>query len=150
TSASVALIDSASDVGTGTSKANTALLHTGFDAKPGTLESQLVQRGYELLSHYATEANIALERTGAILVAWSQDELEALPGLKAKAQQNNYHHCQLVTAAQVYEAIPGLGEGALGGLTVPDESVIDPWTPSIAFATEAQANGAALLLQHEV
>ena len=50
---SVALLDARSDVGDGTSKANTAILHTGYDAKPGTLESAMVSRGYHLLSEYA-------------------------------------------------------------------------------------------------
>ena len=49
---SVALLDARSDVGDGTSKANTAILHTGYDAKPGTLESAMVSRGYHLLSEY--------------------------------------------------------------------------------------------------
>ena len=47
------LLEAGPDVGAGTSKANTALLHTGFDAKPGTLEARLVARGYELLGDYA-------------------------------------------------------------------------------------------------
>ena len=46
-------LEAGPDVGAGTSKANTAILHTGFDAKPGTAESRLVARGYELLSDYA-------------------------------------------------------------------------------------------------
>ena len=49
----IVLVDAASDVGTGTSKANTAILHTGFDTKPGSAESTLVARGYTLLSEYA-------------------------------------------------------------------------------------------------
>src|SRR5438477_293719 len=52
------LVEAGPDVGAGTSKANTAILHTGFDAKPGTIESDLVARGYELLSGYATDVGI--------------------------------------------------------------------------------------------
>src|SRR5438132_11567044 len=69
-----ALIDRAPDVGARTSKANTALLHTGFDAKPGTLESRLVRRGHELLSDYAPSVGIPLQRVGALLIAWSEEE----------------------------------------------------------------------------
>ena len=87
---SVALLEAKGDVGDGTSKANTAILHTGFDASPGTLESRLVPRGYELLSSYAAETGIPVERTGAVLVAWSDDELHALPGLRDKAVMNGY------------------------------------------------------------
>src|SRR5215831_18285524 len=92
----VALVEARSDVGDGTSKANTAILHTGFDAKPGTLESRLVARGHELLSGYATLTGIPVERTGAVLVAWTEDELEALPGLKENAERNGYPRCALI------------------------------------------------------
>src|SRR6476661_8763931 len=67
----VTLLEAGPDVGAGTSKANTALLHTGFDAKPGTIEARLVRRGCELLSAYAPQAGIPLARIGALLVAWT-------------------------------------------------------------------------------
>ncbi len=83
----VALLEAGPDVGGGTSKANTAILHTGFDATPGTLEARLVRRGYELLSEYAVATGIPVERTGALLVAWTETELAALPGLHEKAER---------------------------------------------------------------
>src|SRR3954454_13783138 len=75
----VAIIEARPDVGAATSKANTAVLHTGFDAKPGTLEARLVARGHELLTRFAAEVGVALEQVGALLVAWSDDELARLP-----------------------------------------------------------------------
>ena len=147
---SVALMEARGDVGDVTSKANTALLHTGYDTTPGTLESQLVRRGYELLSGYATRTGIPVERTGALLVAWNQDELDALPGLQDKAKRNGYEHCQIIDAAEVYRQLPHLGQGALGALTVPDESIICTWTASLALATDARLRGTELLLDHRV
>ena len=81
------LVDAATDVGTGTSKANTAILHTGFDAKPGSLESRLLSRGSGLLREYASAARIPVERTGALLVAWTPDQVAALPGIEAAARR---------------------------------------------------------------
>lgn len=147
---SVALLEARDDVGDGTSKANTAILHTGFDAKPGTLESRLVRRGYELLSGYAAGTGIPIERTGAILVAWDDEQLGALPALKAQAEANEYRHCELVDAATVYARIPHLGPGALGGLTVLDESIICTWTVNLALATDAVNRGVALQRRCEV
>jgi glycerol-3-phosphate dehydrogenase len=135
----VALIEARDDVGDGTSKAN-----TGFDAKPGTLESRMVARGYTLLGDYAARMGIPVERTGALLVAWSEEELAALPGLRAKATDNGYIRCRIVNAEEVYRQVPALGEGALGGLTVPDESIICTWTTNLALATDAVARGVAL------
>jgi glycerol-3-phosphate dehydrogenase len=147
---SVALIEARGDVGDVTSKANTALLHTAYDATPGTLESRLVRRGYELLSDYAAGTGIPVERTGALLVAWTHEEREALPGLQDKAKRNGYDHCQIIDAAEVYRQLPHLGEGALGALTVPDESIICTWTTSLALATDARLRGTELMLDHRV
>ncbi|MXG91204.1 FAD-dependent oxidoreductase [Nocardioides flavescens] len=142
---SVALIEGRDDVGDGTSKANTAILHTGFDAKPGTLESRMVARGYHLLGEYAERTGIPVERTGAVLVAWSDEELDALPGLKEKAEANGYDACALIGADGVYTLVPDLGPGALGGLTVPGESITCTWTTNLALATDAVRRGAQLL-----
>ena len=146
----VALVEGRDDVGDGTSKANTAILHTGFDARPGTLESRLVARGYELLGAYAQVTGIPVERTGAVLVAWTEDELAALPALKAKAEANGYTACEAVSADEVYAAVPELGEGVLGGLTVPGESITCTWTTNLALATEAVQRGARLHRGHQV
>jgi len=145
TELSVTLLEARADIGDGTSKANTAILHTGFDATPGTLESRLVARGYELLGDYAEQTGIPVERTGALLVAWTDEERDALPTLKAKAERNGYTACELVDADEVYRRVPDLGPGALAGLTVPGESIICTWTTNLALATDAVLRGARLL-----
>ena len=147
---SVALLEARGDVGDGTSKANTAILHTGFDATPGSLEAELVARGYALLTGYSAVTGIPVERTGAVLVAWTSAELGVLPELAGRAEKNGYDRCEIVTADAVYAMVPSLGEGALGGLTVPGESIICPWTTTLALATEAKLRGAQLLFQHRV
>lgn len=145
TNLSVTLLEARDDVGDGTSKANTALLHTGYDASPDTLESQLVARGYELLGDYAEQTGIPVERTGALLVAWTDEEIDALPALKDKAERNFYHRCEIISADEVYRRVPDLGPGVLGGLTVPGESIICTWTTNLALATDAVARGARLM-----
>ena len=73
------LLDALPDVGMGTSKASTAIWHTGFDATPGTLEARLVRRGFELLDQFMPEANIPFERTGGLLIAWTDEQHRNLP-----------------------------------------------------------------------
>jgi glycerol-3-phosphate dehydrogenase len=144
----VALLEARGDIGDATSKANTAILHTGFDATPGTLESRLVRRGYDLLSAYAGPAGIPVERVGAVLVAWDAEQLAALPTLAAKAVANGYERGELIDVDAVYSRLPHLGAGALAGLVIPDESIVCSWTSALAFATEAVHRGADLLLRH--
>lgn len=145
-----ALLDASDDIGDGTSKANTAILHTGFDAVPGSLESRLVREGHGLLAAYAAETGIPVERVGALLVAWDEEQLAALPGLRAKAARNGHHACRVIGAGELRLREPHLGPGALGALEVPDESIICPWTTPLAFATQAVRAGVHLHLNCRV
>jgi glycerol-3-phosphate dehydrogenase len=146
----VALLDAAPDIGAGTSKANTAILHTGFDATPGSLESRLVARGYALLSDYAPTVGIAIEPIGALLVAWDDEQAASLNASAQKAVANGYRGASLIDAQSVYELEPQLASGARGAMVVPDEFIIDPWSTPLAFAKEAIANGVTWLPNHSV
>ncbi|PAZ11423.1 FAD/NAD(P)-binding oxidoreductase [Streptomyces sp. SA15] len=146
----VALVEGQDDVGQGTSKANTAILHTGFDAVPGSLEARLVREGAQLLAAYAAESGIPVEEVGALLVAWDEEQLAALPRLAEKAERNDYHATRLIGAAALYEREPHLGPGALAALHVPGESVICPWTTTLAYATQAVRHGVDLHLNSRV
>lgn len=146
----VALIEAGLDVGAGTSKANTAILHTAYDAKPGTIEARLVARGYALLTTYADEVGIPLERTGALLVAWDEKQLRRLPAISERALENGYARTRPVTIDELYAKEPKLGPGALGALEIPDEHIVCPFTPVLAFATQAVLAGADLRLNERV
>ena len=144
------LIEAAGDVGAGTTKANTAIWHTGFDATPGTLEARLVRRGWQRLAEVGPELGIPLQATGALLVAWDEAQLAELDGIAARAAAGGYDRCTRIDAATLYAREPGLGAGALGALVVPDEGLLCPFTMPIAFATQAIAGGARLWLDAEV
>ncbi|MBL1103081.1 FAD-dependent oxidoreductase [Streptomyces sp. 5-8] len=146
----VALVEAQDDVGQGTSKANTAILHTGFDAAPGTLEARLVREGHRLLGAYAAESGIPVERTGALLVAWDEEQLAALPRLAEKAGRNSRTDTRLLGPGELYAREPHLGPGALGALHVPGESIICPWTTTLAYATQAVRAGTDLHLGTDV
>ena len=144
------LIEAGSDVGAGTSKANTAILHTGFDAKPGTLEARLVRRGHRLMNAQAPALGIPIERIGAFLVAWDRDQLSRLDGITAGAARNGYASVRPMSSEELYRREPELAGGALGALEIPDESIVCPFTPPLAFATDAVINGVKLLLDSPV
>jgi glycerol-3-phosphate dehydrogenase len=140
----VTLLEAGPDVGAGTSKANTALLHTGFDAKPGTLEAELVVRGYEQLGRYAEQVGIPVEWTGALLIAWTEEQLDGLPAIVEQSRANGYDAIRELSVEELYRREPHLGRGALGALEVPDEGIICPFTTPLAFATEAVLAGCQL------
>jgi len=140
----VTLLEAAPDIGAGTSKANTALLHTGFDAKPGTLEARLVARGHELLTDYARRTGVPLERTGALLVAWNEEQRAEFPAIVERSRTNGYDAIREVEPEELYRREPHLGPGARGALEVPDEGLVCPFTTPLAFATEAVLAGCQL------
>ncbi|MGW0468662.1 FAD-dependent oxidoreductase [Streptomyces sp. NPDC003027] len=142
----VALVEASGDVGDGTSKANTAILHTGFDAVPGSLEARLVRDGWHRLGAYAEETGIPVEPLGALLVAWDEEQRAALPRLAEKAVRNGHRTTRLIGPDELRSREPYLGAGALGALEVPGESVICPWTTTLAYATQAVRSGVDLHL----
>jgi glycerol-3-phosphate dehydrogenase len=143
------LIEAGPDVGIGTSKANTALFHIGFDATPGSLEARILKRSARLLKAYALEVGIPIEYTGGILVAWNPQQLARLPTLQQDAEKNG-ETLQPLTAAQIYQKEPHLGPGVLGGLSIKEEGIICPFTPPLAFAMQAKSNGVNFLFNHPV
>jgi glycerol-3-phosphate dehydrogenase len=144
------VLERSNDVGTGTSKANTAILHTGFDTQPGSLESVLVRRGHELLAAYAARSGIAVEKTGAVLVAWDTEQGRRLDEVVTRSEANGYLHADRITPEELYRREPMLGRGATGAVVIPDESIICPWNTSIAYAIEAVGAGVELMLGVEV
>lgn len=147
---SCVLVEAKEDVGTGTSKANTAIWHTGFDAKPGTLEARLLRRSNGLLQDFIPEAGIPVERLGGLLVAWTEEQKRALPVLVERAHQNGVVDAHEVSAAEICEREPHLRPAAVGGIFVPGESALCTFTLPLALATQAVINGVELELNFPI
>ena len=145
------LLERANDVGTGTSKANTAIVHTGFDTQPGSLESSLVRRGHELLTCVRAGERVSRSRRRA--PSW-------WPGTPSRRRDSTTcwprpgptgtNGPPGWTSTSSTRREPHLAPGATGAVTIPDESIICPWSPSIAFATEAVGAGVELRLGVDV
>ena len=84
----VMVVDKRDDVGGDASKSNSAIIHTGYDASPGTLESQLVVAAHPMYDELARDLDVPFKRIGAILPAITQEQYEKLPEIKAKAFKN--------------------------------------------------------------
>ncbi len=144
------LLESKADIGAGTSKANTAIWHTGFDAKTGSLEQKLLVRGYELLQDYVPKFGIPHEKSGAVLIAWNEDQFNSLPSILEKAHNNGVTDVHLLSVEEVYTLEPNVNSGALGGLMVPGESIICPFTVPLSYITQAVVNNVEVKLNFPV
>ena len=137
----IALVESNSDVGMGTSKASTAIWHTGYDAKPGSLEAKLLRRSYALMKDYLPEANIAHEVLGGLLIAWNQEQFDTLPKLLKQAHDNGEMDVRIISAEEIHQHEPHINKGALGGLYVPGEGILCTFSVPLAMAYQAVENG---------
>ncbi|MBI5933021.1 MAG: FAD-dependent oxidoreductase [Chloroflexi bacterium] len=146
----VVLLDSNPDVGMGTSKASTAIWHTGYDATPGSLEATLLKRSYKLMETFLPEANIAHERLGGLLIAWNQEQFESLPKLLKKAHDNGEMDVQIISADEIRQREPRINPNALGGLFVPGEGILCTYSVPLACAYQAVENGAETMFNFAV
>jgi glycerol-3-phosphate dehydrogenase len=146
----IVLLEANSDIGMGTSKASTAIWHTGYDATPGSLESTLLKRSYPLMEKFMKETGSPFELVGGLLIAWNDEQLHTLPKLLAKAVQNGDTDCYVIDENDVYRREPHLGQGALGGMVVPREGILCTFTIPLACATQAVVNGVTLKLNFRV
>ena len=146
----VMVVDKNEDVGGDASKSNSAIIHTGYDAAPGTLESELVVAANPMYDQITRELDVPFRRVGAILPAVNQEQFEKLPALKEKAFRNRVYDVQYMSKEKLLEIEPELNPDVLGGLYIPRESIIDPFLLVVATAENAQHNGVDFLLNARV
>ncbi|MDD3998408.1 MAG: FAD-dependent oxidoreductase, partial [Sphaerochaetaceae bacterium] len=146
----VIAVDKNPDVGGLASKSNSAIIHTGYDASPGTLESELVVAANPMYDKIASELDVPFSRVGAILPAITDEQFELLPTLKEKAFKNRVYDIEYLTKEKVLEMEPNMTPEVRGALYIPRESIIDPFLLVVGYAENAVANGAQFLLNTEV
>lgn len=147
---SVALLEERPDVCDATSKANSAIVHTGFDAPPTTLEAQLLADSRELWPQVIAELHIPFLQTGAIMIARSEQEESTIAAeIIPRAERNGIPLIHL-TREEILDAAPYITEAVRGGVLVEGEGVIDPFWATRATCESAIRNGASVYLQHAV
>jgi glycerol-3-phosphate dehydrogenase len=146
----VLLVDKEYDVGAGSSKGNSAIIHTGFDATPGSLESKLVTAASARWPALARKLKIPLDPCGAVLLAIDEEQGAQLPKIHKKSLENGVDDVRLLTAAEALQLEPNAPDYIRGGLLVPRESITDPFAVSMAFAEVSLANGVDVVLGAEI
>ncbi len=148
--ASVVLIEKGNDILSGASKANSAILHTGFDAPPGSLELQLVQEGRaEYLSVHGS-LGLSVVHTGALVCAWTDEEAAQLDKIAAKGADNGVADLRRLDGVQARKIAPDLSPDLRAAIEVPGEHVIDPWSAPLAYVSQAIALGARVVRRCEL
>ena len=148
--AGVLILEKALDVLDGASKGNSAILHSGFDASPASLEQKCIAAGYAEYQEIAGQLGLPILRTGALVLAWDRQQLAKLPDLVEKAHRNGVTDVRMLSVEEIHRREPQLAKRVHGGFEVPGESLIDPWATAHAYVLQALLNGAVLWRGAEV
>jgi glycerol-3-phosphate dehydrogenase len=141
------LLERGADILGGASKGNSAILHTGFDAPPGSLEQTCMQAGYAEYLAIRERLNLPLLETDAVLVAWTAEEAAQLPAIQSKAARNGVPAVRPLALDALAAREPQVAGGAAGALLIPGEHVIDPWSAPLAYVLQGIANGGVVRRQ---
>ncbi|ACV10869.1 FAD dependent oxidoreductase [Halorhabdus utahensis DSM 12940] len=147
----VTLLEAAPDVCTGTSKANTALLHAGFNANPDKQKGRLNVRGNELYhERIQHELDVPIEWRGALVVATEEAERPKLESLLERGRENGIEDLEIVDGERLHELEPHLTDDAIAALWAPTAGIVNPFELTVGFANNAVSNGATVELSAEV
>ena len=146
----VILVERGPDVGLGVSKANSGIIHAGYDDEPGTLRSRFCVPGNALWSQLADELDIDVQRIGSHVVAFRREDLNILDDLLARGEANHVPGLRIMEADELLAREPHLNPAAVASLWAPTAGVTEPWQLVIAATENALANGLELRLGEEV
>lgn len=146
----IVLLDKDNDVANGTTKANSAIIHAGFDAKPNTLKAKLNAEGNQMFDQVCKELHVPFKRIGSMVVAFNDEELETLKELYERGQINKIPGLKIVDQAELRKMEPNISDNALGALHAATAGIIGPWELAMSLAENAVDNGVELMLNFEV
>ena len=140
----VAVLEAAADIAAGTTKANSAIIHAGYDPEPGTLTARLNVEGNRLTGEICEKLQVPFKRVGSLVVAFSPEQLPTLQALYDRGCKNGVPGLRLLSGMEARAMEPGLSEEVCGALFAPSAGIIDPWGFAIAMAETAVRGGVEL------
>lgn len=147
--ASVLILESENDVSMGTTKANSAILHAGYDPEPGTKMARLNVQGSALSKEICHLLDVPYRQTGSLVLAFEEGQLSELERLLQNGKANGVKGLQMLTGGQVKALEPNLAP-VKAALYAPSAAIVSPWELTLAMAENAIQNGADLRLETKV
>lgn len=138
----IAVLEQHEDVCTGTSKANSAIVHAGFDAIPGSLKARFNVEGSRRMEDVCRELDVPYRRCGALVVSFDPAERPRLEELLHRGVENGVEGLEIVTGERLHTMEPALSPAADAALYAPTSAILCPFELTIAMAENARANGA--------
>ena len=137
----ILVLEAGLDLACGATRANSGIVHAGYDPKPGTLKAKYNVEGSALYDQWQRELCFGFYRNGALVLAFDEDERSALDELLARAEANGVEGTSIVDAKELRRLEPNVSPAAVAALNVPSSGICDPYGLTYAAAENAAANG---------
>lgn len=146
----VAVLERASDVCEGTSKANSGIVHAGYDAKPGTLKALLNVRGSRRMEALSKELDFSYKRNGSLVLCFAQEDIARLNELVEKGKKNGVDGLRIIEREELLALEPNISKEAVAALYAPAGGIVCPFGLNLALAENACVNGVEFHFNTEV
>ncbi|UVE41803.1 NAD(P)/FAD-dependent oxidoreductase [Clostridium sp. CM027] len=135
------VIEKSSDVASGTTKANSAIVHAGYDANPSTIKGKLNAKGNEMYTKLAKELDFPFKRNGSLVLCFDEKHMNDLKELLEQGEKNGVPNLAILDGDQVREMEPNVTLSCVGALYAPTGGIVCPYEMTIAMAENAYTNG---------
>ena len=146
----IAVLEKENDVAMGASRANSAIIHAGYDPEPGTLMARLNVQGCAMAEQLCKDLSVPYEKIGSLVLAFSDSEMETVKKLYDRGTKNGVPDMQILSKEEVLQMEPEVSQEVMGALYAPSAGIVGPWEYTIAFAEVAVQNGAEIKLRTRV
>lgn len=144
------VLDKNNDVANGTTMANSAIIHAGFDAEPYKNKGKFNTKGNEMYPRICEELDVPFKQIGSLVLGFNEEELETLKELLDRGKDNKVKGLRILGKEEVLELEPNLSHEVCGALYAPTAGIVSSWEVAIAMMENAMDNGVELVLECEV
>ena len=144
------VLEKEEDVCCGTSKANSAIVHAGYDAAPGSLKAKLNVRGNEMMEQLSENLDFPFQKTGSLVICLSGEEMPGLQELYDKGVANGVKGLKILDREEVLGMEPNITDDVYAALYAPSAGIVCPFGMNIALAENACTNGVEFRFNTEV
>lgn len=144
------VIEKNNDVCCGTTKANSAIIHAGYDPKPNTLMARLNVEGSKMTQEICEKLAIPYKQIGSLVAAFSEEEAKTIEELYQRGVKNGVQDIKVIGKDELKKLEPNISDEAVCALYAPTAAIVNPWEYGLAMAETAVRNGTEIMLEAEV
>ncbi len=144
------LLEATNDVAMGASKANSGIVHAGFDAKPGTLKAELNVKGCSMMPELCKDLSVPYKNNGSLVVAFSEEEMTTIQDLYNRGIANGVPELRILNKEELKACEPNLSDDVFGALDAESAGIVCPYELTIAATENAVVNGVEFIRNYRV